>query len=105
MFWIEDLDKFPNNVYPLQEIIVLMMVYFYFYIFSKEARQEFSALWVSLGIGLSALIILIILIYNPYLGFKPNTIGDFIWNGLGSFTTIISYSFVSYGLYIARPKF
>ena len=105
MFWIEDYkNKFPDYIYPPQEIIVLFMVYYYLYIFSKEARQDFSALWISLGIGFSALVILIILLYNPYLGFKSNTFGDFIWSGLGSFATIISYSFVSYGLYIARTS-
>jgi hypothetical protein len=105
MFWIENyITKFPNNVYPPQEVIVLFIVYYYLYIFSKEARQDFSSLWVTIGIGFSALITLIILLYFPFLGFKPNTLGDFIWNGLGSFSSIISYSFVSYGLYIAKPK-
>jgi hypothetical protein len=105
MLWIENYrTKFPNNVYPPQEIIVLLIVYYYLYIFSKEARQDFSTLWVTIGIGFSALITLIILLYFPFLGFKPNTLGDFIWNGLGSFSSIISYSFVSYGLYIAKPK-
>lgn len=105
MFWIEDYkNKFPDYIYPPQEIIVLFMVYYYLYIFSKEARQDFSSLWISLGIGFSAMVILIILLYNPYLGFRSNTLGDFIWSGLGSLATIISYSFVSYGLYIAQPS-
>lgn len=105
MFWIENYKtKFPNNVYPPQEVIVLFIVYYYLYIFSKEARQDFSSLWITIGIGFSALITLIILLYFPFLGFKPNTLGGFIWNGLGAFSSIISYSFVSYGLYIAKPK-
>lgn len=105
LFWIEGQNhQFPNNIYPLQEVIVLFIIYYYLYIFSKEARQDFSALWVSIGIGASALITLIVLLYFPYLGFKPNTLGYFIWAGLGSFSSILSYSFVTYGLYIARPK-
>lgn len=105
MFWIENFrTKFPNNIYPPQEVIALIIIYYYLFIFSKEARQDFSSLWVAIGIGISALITLVVLIYFPYLGFKPNTLGDFIWNGLGSFSSIISYSFVSYGLYIAKPK-
>ena len=105
MFWIENFrTKFPNNVYPPQEVIILFIIYYLLYIFSKEARQDFSSLWVAIGIGISALITLIILLYFPFLGFKPNTLGDFIWNGLGSFSSIISYSFVSYGLYIAKSK-
>jgi hypothetical protein len=105
MFWIEDFrTKFPDNIYPAQEIIILLMVYYFLYIFSKEARQDFSSLWISIGIGISALLILISLIYNPYLGFKPNTFGYFVWVGLGSISDILSYSFITYGLYIARPK-
>ena len=105
MFWIEDFrTKFPNNVYPPQEVIELIIIYYYLYIFSKEARRDFSSLWISIGIGSSALIILIVLLYNPYLGYVPNTLGYFIWAGLGSFSSIISYSCVAYGLYIAQPK-
>ena len=105
MFWIEDFrSKFPNNVYPPQEVIELIIIYYYLYIFSKEARRDFSSLWISIGIGSSALITLIVLLYNPYLGFVPNTLGYFIWAGLGSFSSIISYSCVAYGLHIAQPK-
>ena len=105
MIWIEDFKKtFPENIYPPQEIILLFIIYYYLYIFSKEARQDFSLLFISIGIGLYALIILFILIYNPYLGFVPNTLGYFIWAGIGSFAEILTNSFISYGLYIARPK-
>ena len=105
MFFIEDFrNKFPNYVYPPQEIIELIIIYYYLYIFSKEARRDFSSLWISIGIGSSALITLIVLLYNPYLGFVPNTLGYFIWAGLGSFSSIISYSCVAYGLYIAQSK-
>lgn len=105
MFFIENYKtKFPTNIYPSQEIIILVIVYFYLYIFSKEARQDFSLLWITIGIGISALIILIIVLYYPDTGFTENTFGHFIWAGLGSMSDIISYSFVTYGLYIARPK-
>ena len=105
MIWIEDFLKiFPENIYPPQEIILLFIIYYYLYVFSKEARQDFSLLFISIGIGLYALIILFILIYNPYLGFVPNTLGYFIWAGIGSFAEILTNSFISYGLYIARPK-
>jgi hypothetical protein len=105
MFFIEDYKtKFPTNIYPSQEIIILLIVYYYLYIFSKEARREFSLLWITLGIGMSALIMLIIVLYYPDTGFIENTIGHFIWAGLGSMSDIVSYSFITYGLYTARPK-
>ncbi len=105
MFFIENYrTKFPNNIYPSQEIIILLIVYYYLYIFSKEARRDFSLLWISVGIGISALILLIIVLYYPDTGFTENTVGHFIWAGLGSMSDIISYSFVTYGLYVARPK-
>jgi hypothetical protein len=105
MFFIENYrTKFPTNIYPTQEIIILLIVYFYFYIFSKEVRRDFSLLWITVGIGIAALIMLIIVLYYPDTGFVENTIGHFIWAGLGSMSDIISYSFITYGLYIARPK-
>jgi hypothetical protein len=105
MFFIENYKtKFPTNIYPSQEIIILIIVYYYLYIFSKEARLDFSLLWVTIGIGLSAIIMLIIVLYYPDTGFAENTIGHFIWSGLGSMSDIISYSFITYGLYIARSK-
>lgn len=104
MFFIENYrTKFPDNIYPPQEVIILLIVYFYLYIFSREARKDFSLLWISIGIGVSALIMLIILIYTPTLGLSPNTLGYFINAGLSSFSEILSYSFIAYGLYIARP--
>jgi hypothetical protein len=106
MFFIENYKtKFPDNIYPPQEVIILIIVYFYLYIFSKEARKDFSMLWISIGICVSALILLIILLYSPTLGLSPNTIGYFINAGLSSFSEILSYSFIAYGLYIARPTF
>lgn len=105
MFFIEDYKaKFPANIYPSQEIIIILIVYYYLYIFSKEARREFSLLWITVGIGLSALIMLIIVLYYPDTGFTENTIGHLIWAGLGSTSDIVSYSFVTYGLYSAFPK-
>ena len=105
MIWIEDFKKiFPENIYPPQEIILLFIIYYYLYIFSREARRDFSLLLISIGIGVYALIILFILIYNPYLGFIPNTLGHFLWAGIGSFAEILTNSFISYGLYIAIPK-
>lgn len=105
MFFIENYKtKFPTNIYPSQEIIILLIVYCYLYIFSKEARRDFSLFWVTIGIGLSALIMLIIVLYYPDTGFTENTFGHFVWAGLGSMSDIISYSFITYGLYVARPK-
>ncbi len=105
MFFIENYrTKSPDNIYPPQEIILLFMVYYYLYIFSKEARKDFSLLWISLGIGISAILLLIILIYLPTLSYEENTLGYYIYAGLGSFSDILSYSFIAYGLYIANPK-
>lgn len=105
MFFIENYrTKSPDNIYPLQEIIILLMVYYYLYIFSKEARNDFSLLWISLGIGISAIFLLIILIYLPTLSHEENTLGYYIYAGLASFSDILSYSFITYGLYIASPK-
>jgi hypothetical protein len=105
MFFIENYrTKFPANIYPSQEIIILLICYYYIYIFSKEARRDFSLFWITIGIGISALIMLVIVIYYPDTGFVENTIGHFIWAGLGSMSDIISNSFITYGLYIARPK-
>ncbi len=103
MIWIE-WGKFPENIYPVQSIVILFVVYYFLYIFSKEARKDFSSLWISIGIGISALLIFIVLVYFPYLGFKPNTFGYFLWMGLGSVSTILTYSCISYGLWIARPR-
>jgi len=103
MFWIEDFRKFPENIYPIEKALIVFIVYYFLYFFSKEARRDFSSLWIALGIGINALLAFIILIYSPYLGFEDNTIGQFIWYGLGSLLTIISYSFIAYGLGI-HPK-
>lgn len=103
MFYFENYrTQFPDNIYPPQEVIILIIVYFYLYIFSVEARKDFSLLWIAIGIGVSALIMLIILIYTPTLGLSPNTIGYFINAGLSSFSEILSYSFIAYGLYISK---
>jgi hypothetical protein len=105
MFFIENYrTKFPTNIYPSQEVIILVICYYYLYIFSKEARRDFSLLWITVGIGISALIMLVIVLYYPDTGFVENTVGHFIWAGLGSISDIICYSFITYGLYCARPK-
>ena len=103
MFWIEGFRNFPENIYLIEKAIIVFMAYYFLYFFSKEARQDFSSLWIAVGIGINALLSFIILFYSPHLGLKENTIGAFIWYGLGSSMSIISYSFVAYGLWTA-PK-
>ncbi len=102
MFFIE-WGKFPKYIYPVQSLVILLMVYYFLYIFSIEARKDFSSLWISMGMGFSALIIFMVLVYFPSLGFKPNTFGYYIYMSMGAFSNIISYSCFSYGLYIAKP--
>lgn len=105
MIWLENVEKeFSKNIYPPEKALIVSMSFYFLYRFSREARSDFSSLWIGLGIGINALLSLIILVYSPYISLQPNTLGDFVWSGLGSIITVISYSFVTYGLWIGRSR-
>jgi hypothetical protein len=105
MIWLENFRvDFSKNIYPVEKSLIVFMAYYFLYQFSRESRADFSSLWIGLGIGINALLSLVSVVYMPYVGgWDDNTIGNFIWNGLGSIITLVSYSFVAYGLWIAKP--
>lgn len=104
MLWLENFrTDFPANLYPAEKSIIISMAYYFLYRFSKTGSSDFSALCIGLGIGINALFSLVLIVYTPYIGAEENTIGYFVWHGLGSIISIISYSLVAYGLWIAKP--
>jgi hypothetical protein len=105
MLWLEDaLKGISRLIYPPEKTLIVTMAFYFLYRFSSEARTDFSSLWIGFGIGLNALLTLIILFYSPHIGLRAGTVGYFIWWGLGSIVTLISYSMIAYGLWIYRPR-
>jgi hypothetical protein len=105
MIWLENFrTDFSANLYPIEKSIIIFMAYYFLYQFSKRAGTDFSALWIGLAIGINALFSLVVILYTPYIGFRENIISYFIWAGLGSIISIVSYSLITYGLWIAKPR-
>ena len=105
MLWLENFrTDFPANIYPIEKAIIIFMAYYFLYRFSKTGGSDFSSFWIGLGIGINALFSFVLIVYTPHIGSEENTIGDFVWRGLGSIISLISYSFVTYGLWIAKPR-
>lgn len=106
MTWIENVQKnFPAIIYPIEKGIIIFMAYYFLYCFSVNGGSDFSAFWIGLSIGINALFSLVLIVYTPYIGWEENTIGFFVWYGLGSIISLISYSMVTYGLWIAKPRY
>lgn len=106
MIWIENVQKnFPSNIYPIEKGIIIFMAYYFLYRFSINGGSDFSSFWIALAIGLNALFSLVLIVYTPYIGWQENTIGYFVWYGLGSIISLISYTMVTYGLWIAKPRY
>ncbi|MBN8820495.1 MULTISPECIES: hypothetical protein [unclassified Spirosoma] len=110
MIWLENIrTNFPVNIYPVEKAIIVIMAYYFLYRFSKAGSTDYSAFWIGLAIGINALFSFIHLIFasdfdHPSLLAEKNTISYFVWFGIGPMISLISYSFVSYGLWIAKPK-
>jgi hypothetical protein len=103
VIWLENpMTTFSTHIYPPEKLLIVLMAFYFLYQFSREAHTDFSSLWIGIGIGTNALFTLMILIYSPYLSLQANTIGFFMWYGLASFVSILTYSFYAYGLWIYR---
>jgi hypothetical protein len=105
MIWLEDVSKgISKIIYPPEKALIVTMAFYFLYRFSSEAHTDFSSLWIGFGIGLNALLNLVILFYSPHIGLRDGTVGYFLWWGLGSIVTLTSYSMLAYGLWIYKPR-
>jgi hypothetical protein len=105
MIWLEDPTRqISKIIYPPEKALIVTMAFYFLYRFSSEARSDFSSLWIGAGIGLNALLNLVILFYSPHIGMLPGSVGYFLWWGLGSIVTLTSYSMIAYGLWIFKPR-
>lgn len=109
MLWLENIRaEFPSNIYPAEKAIIVLMAYYFLYRFSKTGNTDYSAFLIGLGIGINALFSFVHIVFasyvdHPSLLAEKNTIGYFMWFGVGPMFSLISYSFVTYGLWIAKP--
>ncbi len=103
MIWLENpMTTFSRHIYPPEKLLIVLMSFYFLYRFSRAAHTDFSSLWIGIGVGTNALLSLMILLYSPYLSLQPNTVGFYMWYGLASFVSILTYSFYAYGLWVYR---